>query len=796
MPQGQEYTVKDNQTGKTVTFRWNDATPPTEADMAEVFAASRQSAPAAPATKPSASVLDLGVEAVSRYAKGVVPVDLLKQLYGDVTSEMSAAVASAKSGDVAGAVGHAVTASPLGQGVKLAGQLGQAQLAQFGKAKAAYDRGDYEQASAYTVAGFLPLVGPAATATGEEVRAGREAGDVKRQVGAVSELAGMLTGPAAVKGVLPRSIKIPGTGKFANPNPAEVAAVQYAARVGIPMEAATATGNPVVRGLQSASDFSLGGALTGARKSAAQTRGLTAEAARLEQAAAPMPVSPESAGAGVRASLEATVKARAAEQNRAYGQFRAIEKASEEPVQVGTKTITREFDPFDAAEGNPHEALLRAVADAGGIGLDKGMPGEIRQLWESRSRGESTLNRMRTAGASQETVGHGNAIGGISGVIRRTGGKSLDSIAEALRERGFDIAGPNDVLAAVEEARVARMRPTTTRAGQVDTFEEPIMETMGLPVDVESAQTMLRPIYDELMREKDITPIMGKEGRALAALDRLMRGPKIAPASVVDGALSKLKAFARHEGMAELRPEGQSIAARAVQVLEARVQEAAARGGPEATAARNAGRLATQQKVAAGTLVKQLKTEPVKAYQQATLPRDTGIDYLRQIQKVAPAEMPKVGRALLTDIFDKARAGGGFKRNDAIWNEWQKIGPETKKALFPDAKHRADLDNFFLLQKQIAANVNPSRSALVGSLILQAGTLLTPYGMKYVLGGAALGKLLHSRAGIRALTEVIRIPTGRSRLAQAAAVSRVGALAGVRPSRAGVPVTAEDTEAP
>ena len=787
MPPGQEYTVKDTQTGKTVTFRWNGAQPPNDRDMAQVFSEARLSPPPATAPKAEPSMLDLGVEAVSRYAKGVVPVDLLKQLYSDVTGEMSAAVASAQSGDVAGAVGHAVTASPIGQGVKLAGQLGQAQLAQFGKAKAAYDRGDYEQASAYTVAGFLPLVGPATTAAGEEVRAGRETGDVKRQVGAVAELGGMLTGPAAVKAVIPKSIRIPGTGKFANPNPAEVAVVEYAARVGIPMEAATATGNPVVRGLQSASDFSLGGALTGARKAAAQTRGLTAEAARLEQAAAPLPVSPESAGAGVRASLEATVKARAAEQNRAYGKFRDIEAAQAEPVQVGTKTITREFDE---APINPHEDLLRAIARNGGLGPDKGMPGEMRTLLESRTQAGGKLGDKSLLGAQRT-----GSIGGVGRVLR-SDGKSLDMMAEALREEGYTaIKGPRELLDAIDDARTEMARPA--KAGpKADTFEEPVMETMGLPVDVESAQTMLRPIYDELMREKDITPIMGKEGRALAALDRLMRGPKIAPASVVDGALSKLKAFARHEGMAELRPEGQSIAARAVQVLEARVQEAAARGGPEATAARNAGRLATQQKVAAGTLVKQLKTEPVKAYQQATLPRDTGIDYLRQIQKVAPAEMPKVGRALLTDIFDKARAGGGFKRNDAIWNEWQKVGPETKKALFPDAQHRADLDNFFLLQKQIAANVNPSRSALVGSLILQAGTLLTPYGMKYVLGGAALGKLLHSRAGIKALTEVIRVPTGRSQLAQAAAVSRVGALAGVRPTRVAVPATAEEREAP
>lgn len=40
-----EYTVRDSQTGKTVRFKWNAAEPPTDADMEEVFAASRTSPP-------------------------------------------------------------------------------------------------------------------------------------------------------------------------------------------------------------------------------------------------------------------------------------------------------------------------------------------------------------------------------------------------------------------------------------------------------------------------------------------------------------------------------------------------------------------------------------------------------------------------------------------------------------------------------------------------------------------------------------------------------------------------------
>lgn len=38
----QQYTVKNNETGQSITFDWHDATPPTDADIEEVFAAAGQ----------------------------------------------------------------------------------------------------------------------------------------------------------------------------------------------------------------------------------------------------------------------------------------------------------------------------------------------------------------------------------------------------------------------------------------------------------------------------------------------------------------------------------------------------------------------------------------------------------------------------------------------------------------------------------------------------------------------------------------------------------------------------------
>ena len=53
MPDQQQYTVKDNDTGKTITFRWDGPDPPTETDMADVFAAAKVTASAAPPPAPT-----------------------------------------------------------------------------------------------------------------------------------------------------------------------------------------------------------------------------------------------------------------------------------------------------------------------------------------------------------------------------------------------------------------------------------------------------------------------------------------------------------------------------------------------------------------------------------------------------------------------------------------------------------------------------------------------------------------------------------------------------------------------
>lgn len=821
--------------------------------------------------------LDLAKEGVSGLVAGVIaPVKLLKNIYDDSSAEMQKAVEAAKAGDLVGAVKAGAKSTPAGQSARVLGQMAGAQWDQLIKGKQAYDEGRTSEALGHTMAGLLPVLGPMAGATGEAVGSG----DPRRAAHAVGELSS-LSVPGAVARVLPKSVSV--GGRFKNTNPAEAAAVEFGERAGIPIDAATATGNRVVRSAQWLSDQSLGGAIPGQRAARAQTEGLTRVAGELANRAHPVPVAPETAGRAVQTSLAERIAREHGTQTKAYGELAAMEKASEAPVQVGTRQVTKtELEPFDPEpappsfskpdatagqlfqdtlndakrmgfKGSPTQlkamfddavkdakaraadadefgpkALLEAISRNGGLGDSKAMPGEMRQMWANSTGivpGKIIDKGTHKVFASQSRRTSGGAIGGVKGVMKHDG-KNFDDMIVSLREDGFIFNDINDLIAGIEQARVQLMRKQKEPLGRQlqavglrpgtrwwdpestgnfrevqKTVTEPVMETMGFPIDLGDTRLALKPVYDRLLRESELVPLMGDKARALTALDRLMNGPKIVPASVADGALSELKAMSRFEGLPELRPEGKGAAALAVGTLEDQVQFAVAQGGgPKATAARNTGREATKRKYEVGDIFEELRTEPVKAYRQATAPGDQNIDYLRKLQRIAPKDMPKVGRAYLSDLFDKATAEGGFSRAQGLQAEWLKLGPETKRTLFPDAKHRADLDRFFLLAKKMAENPNPSGSALAGSLTAQGMVALTNpvAGFKFVLVGGALSKLLHSKVGVKLLTETLTIPLAQ-RAKAAAATSRVAALAGLtaKDRVALVPAFAgEDTSTP
>lgn len=308
--------------------------------------------------------------------------------------------------------------------------------------------------------------------------------------------------------------------------------------------------------------------------------------------------------------------------------------------------------------------------------------------------------------------------------------------------------------------------------GLADAFQN-----MQLAVDLRSSRAALKPVYENLLKKRELTgQLMGAEGRAAVALNALMTGPDFAPLSTVDAALGDIKALARGADMPELRNAGQSIAARAVQQLDAQVRARASRAGADVLKALDEGRAATKQKFVVADTLDMLSGEPGQVFRQLTQNKDVGVARLRAVQRLAPQEMPKLARAFLEDMLQQATSEGGFTHADRLFSNWQKLGSETKQALFPKKGQIADLDNYFLLAKRIKENPNPSGTAQV----LNATNLVT------AIPSWAVAKMLLTPDGVKALT------TARVASKSASPAARTVALTNLTKAAqsAGVPLEA------
>jgi len=189
------------------------------------------------------------------------------------------------------------------------------------------------------------------------------------------------------------------------------------------------------------------------------------------------------------------------------------------------------------------------------------------------------------------------------------------------------------------------------------------------------------------------------------------------------------------------------------------------------------GRTATVAKYDAADVLKALRDEPVQAFNQLTWGNDAGIAQLREVAKLAPDEMPRIGRAYVENMLKEATAEGGFTREASMLRQWQNLGPETKKILFRDPMKIRDLDNFFLLAKKAAENPNPSGSGLIATSSGSVGyAFVNPAtGIPMIIGAGALSKLLHSPKAVAALSKGLdpKFNTGLGRAATAANILKV-----------------------
>lgn len=593
-------------------------------------------------------------------------------------------------------------------------------------AEDSFKKGDYVLAARHAVNWLIPFAGPAIDASQSEV----DRGEIGKGVGHMVGLALSLAGPKVLEPVAAAASKVTGAvadalpskvGGFArNTNPVEAEAVAFGQRHGVPIDAATATNNSAVRGVQAFADRSLGGSVVATGARAEQQSSLATLGEQLAAKGHAMPVTGEQAGQGATAAVQSHMDALGAEASAAYDKLRGFEN-----------------DPKYASDV-PTERPLNAVAQG---------PVKLAPVHE----------------VVMDDLFHAAKQDGYKGSREQLSRQYAQKLAEA---RDAVSADPwaHDIVKTMQDA-------LGVKAGNkwwLNPGEQPPVPTkpMGLAVYLGDAKEQLKPLSEHFDRMKSVgAPLQGAQARAATALKGIMDAPDWAPLSAVDGALGELKAMARSQS--DIPAMRNHATGQAIKQLEDAVQLAAATGGPEVVDALKAGRKATVAKYAAADVLDALTGgttgEGGKVFNRITARQDTSAGLLRQLNSIAPAETAKVGRAVLDNLLEKATQRGGFQRGEGILRDWEKLGPETKRLLYKDPAYVSDLDNFFRLAQKMGDDVNRSGSGHQAALAAQAAGILTtaavnPLAALYesvatIGGGAAVSKLLRSKLGVKLLTE-------------------------------------------
>lgn len=734
------------------------------------------------------SFLDNATSFVKNFAATVNPLPALEMLY------------DAQRGMFGGDVDAA-----LRSGQRLRG-MGTAQVEQFKKAKDAYDQGRISEAVGHTVAGALPLMGPAAASAGEQIGSG----DVAGGLGTAAGILGGVVAPEVIR----RAPAVRIGGGMASRDAAVARAVETGRSMGVPIDAATATQNPFVQGVQKLADESMLGQFVGQRAKATQQAALGRMGETLAGQAHPVPVTAAEAGEVAQQGLRDVVSGHRTAANEAYTKLREIEARPENVVEYQPPTPEPRANAPYAFTTKPNptvdDLFSRVLEDARESGYS-GKVGDLRAKFDERV-GQARSLKADTEGAVAE---YGDAAllksirdaGGLrmfdkdfsQGIVSRLSeaadnvkgffkgqrvytenGLAMDAMVEHLRQdpRWAAKLAPDadlhevlrDIAAKGQTAPTGNLqhylRGAGVEPGKSWWMEDAPTQRVPMAVDITETKAALKPIYDKLAAEHAIVPFASGSGKgsAFVALDRLINGPDVAPLSVADAALSDLKRMARSSNP-DLRTAGQGIAAKAVENLHKAVSEAAERAGPEAVTALEEGRTATKAKYAAADILKKLEgkagTKSGGTAYRGLIAEDAA-PHLREVLREAPQAKPLVARSVLDGIMGNQRMGA-----DARFTAWQRIGPETKALLYSPEHIRA-LDDFFALQKQIAFNPNRSGS---GTILAKAAELTGKPVM--TLTAPMVSALLHSDTGVRLLTRGFRLPSAAP-AARAAWVSAVG----------------------
>jgi hypothetical protein len=278
------------------------------------------------------------------------------------------------------------------------------------------------------------------------------------------------------------------------------------------------------------------------------------------------------------------------------------------------------------------------------------------------------------------------------------------------------------------------------------TTARPVLKAVNMPVDIRDIKALAEPIREEM--DWALSHSEQSQSAAFNVLEKLLKSDDYIPAWQAERGLGALKTMARVSTESGVRNTSQGVAASLVPALQDGIDAAVAKTGEDSLRGLQQGRSLHANKMEVADIADQLRSEPVQNFNKLVWQQDTGIDFLRKINGQAPDLMPRIGRAYVDQLFDKATREGGFARARSILNDWQRLGPETKRLLFPNPLLRQSLDNFFKGAEMVGQTPNPSGTALVNH-----ASSLNPL---RILAGYAGSKILFTPSGAHALTQALR----------------------------------------
>jgi hypothetical protein len=408
-------------------------------------------------------------------------------------------------------------------------------------------------------------------------------------------------------------------------------------------------------------------------------------------------------------------------------------KAEGVPLTGATQTGNRFLR---AAEGVVEATPLGAVRAA-----------EFRESTEQAlyDLGGRLMEKAHKQPQSRESAGVA-VRSGLQKPIEKLGQESDTEYAEAW-------VGRNDPQFTYEVP--VRQEPILDDNGQPTGQMREVMKAVNMPVDIRDLKAQAEPLREEM--EWALNRSDQSHNAAFNVLDKALRSDDFVPAWQAERGLSALKKMARVENKTGVRDVQQGTAASLISNLQEQIDAAVAHTGERAIQGLQEGRRLHKEMMDIVEIAEDLPAEPVQAFGRLVWPHDSGIDYARKVARETPDAMPKVGRAFVQDLFDRATREGGIARAKETLNRWRDLGPETKQLFFPDAELRSKIDSFFKGLSMVVERTNPS-----GTEITRQATSINP--LRW-LAGFAGGRVLFTPKGISLLTESLKVPPSSRHMA-------------------------------